>query len=200
MKMEVETDTTNSEITTRISLINIPEGGRARFQQRLLPQTKFVKLSPQTLLWDTAKNILTIITVEYPPIDTFKFSFLCHADTLTDAIVWGEAALMYENKNGEVKKITSSEKKYIIRQSSTMATDRLIKGMYYIQISASKTRQNKEDIAKVIHLQKEDIILEEKADTYYKYFVVHFSTKEQANAQLSYYKKYVSDAFVMNYK
>jgi hypothetical protein len=201
MKITAKTDTISNEITTFVSLINIPEGGRARYQQRLLPTTKLIGLPPyEFLLWDTAKNILTIITPKYPRIDTLKFTFVCRTDTLPDVVTWGEVALMYENKDKEVKKITSPARNYIVRQPSITETDSLTKGMYYIQVSASKTMQNKEDVAKLVHLQKEHIVLEEKTDKYYKYFIGNFSSKEQATTQLKYYKQYVSDAFIVNYK
>ena len=199
LKITAKTDTISNEITTFVSLINISEGGRTRFQQRLSPQTKLVKLPSETLLWDTANNILTIITPKYPRIDTLNFTFVCRMDSLPDAILWGEAALMYENKAGIVQKITSPAKKYIVRQPPIPDADSLTKGMYYIQVSASKSMQNKNEIAKLTHLQKEHIILEEKTKDYYKYFIGNFITKEQASEHLKYYKQYVSDAFIVQY-
>ena len=200
LKITVKTDTTSNEITTYISLINIPDGKRVRFQQRLLPNAKLVKLPTEFLLWDTANSVLTLITANYPPVDTLNFAFVCRSETLPDVIFWGEAALMYENKKGEVKKITSAAKNYFVRQPTIPETYNLTKGMYYIQVSASKTVQNSLDVAKLVHLQNEHSILDEKTDKYYKYYVGQFATKEQAIKQLSYYKQYVSDAFVVHYK
>jgi len=121
MKIAAKIDTTSKEITTFVSLINIPESGRVRFQQRLLPNTKIITMPYDFLLWDTANNILTIITPKYPRIDTLNFAFICDTDTLPDTIFWGESALMYENKNKEVKKISFPAKNYIIRQKNIEA-------------------------------------------------------------------------------
>ena len=123
MKIAAKIDTTNNEITTFVSLINIPEGGRTRFQQRLFYNAKLIRLPipSEYLLWDTAKNIFTIITPKYPRIDTLNFTFVCRIDTLPDIISWGEAALMYENKNKEVKKNTLPVKNYIIRRKNIEA-------------------------------------------------------------------------------
>jgi hypothetical protein len=199
LKITAKTDTISNEITTFVSLINISEGGRARFQQRLSPQAKLIKLPSKTLLWDTANNILTIITPKYQRIDTLNFTFVCRVDSLPNAILWGEAALMYENKAGFVKKITLPAKNYIVRQSPISDADSLTKGMYYIQVSASKSMQNKNEVAKLVRLKKEHIILEEKTEKFYKYFIGHFTTKEQASEQLKQYKQYVSDAFVVQF-
>jgi hypothetical protein len=199
LKITAKTDTTNNEIITFVSLINIPEGGRTRFQQRLSPQAKLIKLPSETLLWDTTNNILTIITPKYPRIDTLNFTFVCRTDSHPNAIFWGEAALMYENKSGIVQKIKSPAKNYNVRQSQNLETNSLKKGMYNIKVSASKSMQNKNDVAKLVHLQNEHIILEEKTEKYYKYFIGNFITKEQASEHLKYYKQYVSDAFLLQY-
>jgi len=198
LKIAVKTDTITNEITTFVSLINIPEGGRVRFQQRLSPQARLIRLSPEFLLWDTANTILTIITPNYPRMDTLHFSFVCRMNFLPDAIFWGESALMYENKSGVVQKINLLAKNHIVRQSPPEA-DSLTKGMYYIQVSAVKTMQNRDEIAKLVHLQTGHSILEERTDNFYKYFIGHFSTKEQASKQLKYYKQYVPDAFVVGW-
>ena len=120
LKIAAKIDTTSNEITTFVSLINIPEGGRVRFQQRLLPDAKVINLPLPSdfLLWDTAKNIITIIAAKYPRIDTLNFVFVCRTDTLSDTISWGEAAFMYENKTKEVKKISLPAKNYIVRQKN----------------------------------------------------------------------------------
>jgi hypothetical protein len=199
LKISAKTDTMSNEVTTFVSLVNIPEGGRVRYQQRLSPQAKLVKLPSETLLWNTANNILTIIAPVYPLIDTLNFSFVCRLDFLPDVILWGEAALMYENKYGVVQKINSSAKNYIVRQPPIPEADSLTKGMYYIQVSASKSMQNKTDIAKLVHLNKEHIVFEQKTEKLYKYFIGHFTTKEQATEQLKHYKRYVSDAFVVQF-
>jgi len=199
LKISAKIDTANNEITTFVSLINISEDGRTRFQQRLSPQARLIKLPSETLLWDTANTILTIITPKYPRIDTLNFTFVCRVDSLPDTILWGESALMYENKSGIVQKINVPAKTYLVRQPLISKTDSLTKGMYYIQVSASKSMQSKNEIAKLVHLQKEHIILEEEAKDYYKYFIGNFITKEQASEQLKYYKQYVSDAFIVQY-
>jgi len=199
MNISAKIDTTNNEITTFVSLIHISEGGRVRFQQRLAQQAKLVRFSSAFLLWDTAHQILTVITPCYPLVDTLDFMFVCHTDCLPDAILWGEAALMYEDKAKNVQKINYPAKNYIVRQPLISDADSLTKDRYYIQVSASKTVQNKDEIAKLVHLQQEDIILEKKVENYYKYFIGHFITKEQATTQLKYYKQYVSDAFIVQF-
>ena len=125
LTISAKTDTSKNQITTFVSLINIPDGVRARFQQRLPLQAKVISLPlpSEYLLWDTAKNSLTIITPHYPRIDTLNFSFICHVDTLPNVISWGEAALMYENKNKEVKKIALPAKIHPVRQPNSLETD-----------------------------------------------------------------------------
>ena len=199
MLISARTDTLTNEITSLVSLINIPEGGRTRFQQRLSPQAKLINLPSDFLLWDTANNILTLITPRYPRIDTLSFQFVCKTDSLPDVLPWGESALMYEDNTGMVRKITSPVKHYIVRQSYCN-TDSLVKDMYYIQISASNAIQDKNTLAKTVHLQKEHIILEEKTGKQYKYFIGNFISKEHASAHLEYYKKYVSDAFIVRWE
>jgi len=191
-----QADTLSNEITSYVTLINIPEGSRARFQQRLFSQAKLINLSSYFLHWDTADNILTIITPKYPKIDTLSFQFVCKANSLPDVLSWGEAALMYEDNNGIVRKIATPVKQYIVRNNNP-DIDSLKVGMYYIQISASKAVQDKKELAKHVHLQSEHVILEEITEAYYKYFIGNFTSKEHAAEQLKYYKKYVSDAFVV---
>ncbi len=191
-------DTITNEITTFISLVNIPDGGRVRFQQRLHPKATLTNLPSEFLLWDTANNILTLISSNYPSIDTLAFKFVCKTDSLPDVILWGESALMYENKKGIVQKITSPARNYIVRQNRP-DIDTLQKESYYIQISASNTMQKKNDIAKLVHLQNEHIILEQKTEKYYKYFIGNFTSKEQASTYLKYYRQYIPDAFIIQF-
>ena len=197
LTISAKADTLTNEITSHVSLINIPEGSRARFQQRLFSQAKLISLPSYFLHWDTANNILTIITPKYPNIDTLTFQFVCKTDFLPDVLAWGEAALMYEDNKGNVQKITSPVKHYVVRNNNTDA-DSLEKETYYIQISASKTIQNKNELAKLVHLQNGHVIAEEKTEKYYKYFIGNFASQEQAAEQLKYYKKYVPDAFVVH--
>lgn len=191
-------DTLSNEITTFVSLIHIPEGGRMRFQQRLSPHTKLMHPPAEFTLWDTTDNILTLIAPKYPCQDTLSFAFICQTDSLPDIITWGEAALMFENKNKIVEKINIPAKNYIVRQSN-IPVDALTEGFYYIQILASKTIQSKNDIATHIRLQNEHFIVEQKAEKYYKYFIGIFNSKKQAFSQLKYYKQYMPDAFVIQF-
>ena len=194
--ISTQADTLTNEITSHVSLINIPEGSRARFQQRLFSHAKLISLPSDFLLWDTANNILTIITPSYPKIDTLSFQFVCKTDSLPDVLSWGEAALMYEDNKGVVRKIALPVKHYVIRNNNS-DVDSLVKETYYIQISASKTMQNKNELAKRVHLQSGHIVSEEKTEKYYKYFIGNFTSKEQASEQLKYYKEYIPDAFVV---
>jgi len=196
MTVSAKIDTANYKITTFVSLMQIPAGGRARFQQRLYPNAKVINLPSEFLLWDTAKNILTLIAANYPRVDTLSFQFVCKTDVLPDTLVWGEAALMYENNKGMVQKINVSAKKYVMRQRNA-EMDSLVKKEYYIQISASKAMQNKQELAQLVRLQSEHSIIEEKTEKYYKYLIGNFATEEQAKKQLNYYKKYIPDAFVV---
>lgn len=198
MIVSATTDTLTNEITSFISLIDIPEGGRVRFQQRLLPQTKLTRPPLEFSLWDTTNNIFTLITPQYPHSDTLSFVFICKTDSLPDIITWGETALMFENKNRIVNKINIPAKNYIIRQNK-IPVDSLIAGFYYIQILASKTIQSKNDIAKLIHLQSDHFALEEKTGKYYKYFIGHFSSRKQASDHLKYYRQYTPDAFIIQF-
>ncbi|MDR0602920.1 MAG: SPOR domain-containing protein [Bacteroidales bacterium] len=198
MVISATTDTSTNEITTFITLIDIPEGGRVRFQQRLLPHTKLTLPPSEFSLWDTTNNIFTLITPKYPHSDTLSFVFICKTDSFPDIITWGESALMFENKNRIVEKINIPAKNYIIRQNN-IPVDSLIAGFYYIQILASKTVQSKNDIAKLIHLQNDHFTLEEKTEKYYKYFIGHFSSRQQASDYLKYYKQYTPDAFIIQF-
>jgi hypothetical protein len=197
--ISVKTDTLTNEIITSVSLIHIPEGGRARFQQRLLASTNLVPLPFHFLLWDTSNCIFTLITGNYPAKDTLTFSFVCKIDTLPDMLTWGEAALMYEDRNKQVHKINIPAKNYLIRQQVDTANPFFIEPYYYIQVSASKTQQKRTDLSKHIRLQTQDVIMERKENQYYKYFVGNFTTKEQASEKLKYYRKYVPDAFIVRF-
>jgi hypothetical protein len=132
-------------------------------------------------------------------MDTLSFTFHCKLDSLLDIIAWGEAALMYENKNKSTGKINIPAKDYIIRPKN-IAVDSLIKDLFYIQILASKTIHQKEDIANLVHLQEEHIILELKTGQYYRYFIGCFSSGKQASAELKYYRQYMPDAFILRYE
>jgi hypothetical protein len=194
--VSASTDTLTNKITTVVSLIHIPEKGRVRYQQRLHPQTKLIRPPLEFVLWDTLSNIFTLIIPEYPRIDTLTFTFVCQTDSLPNTIYWGEAALMFENKDRIVEKINIPEKYYIVRQTN-IPVDSRIKGIYYIQILASKTIQTKSDVANLVHLQDEHFILEEKTEKYYKYFIGNFSSQKQASIHLKYYRQYMPDAFVI---
>jgi hypothetical protein len=199
MKVSVTTDTLTNEITNFVSLIHIPEGGRVRFQQRLLPQSVLI-ICPalEFALWDTTNHIFTLIFPAYSRMDTLTFSFICKTDSLPDLITWGESALMFENKHKTVEKLNTPARNHIVRQNN-IPLDSLIEGFYYIQILASKTIQIKTDVKKLIHLQEEHILLEQKTDKYYKYFIGNFSSKKQASASLKYYRQYMPDAFVRQF-
>ena len=191
-------DTVKNEITTFVSLINIPQGGKARFQQRLPIQAKLVTPSLDFLLWDTSNHIFTIIVANYPDIDTLPFQFVCKWNALPDNITWGESAFMYEDKSKQVQKINIPAKTYAVRGEVTDSAT-LQKEMFYIQISASKTPQKMSDLSKQVHLQSDNKIIERKTEKYYTYLIGHFPTRESASEKLKYYRQYVSDAFVVTF-
>ena len=191
-------DTVTNEVTSFISLIDIPQGGRARFQQRLPVQAKLIAPPLEFLLWDTNNNIFTIVSGNYPKRDTLFFKFTCKMDYLSDNITWGESAFMYEDKNKQVQKINIPAKVYPVRKEIKDSVS-IQKGMFYIQISASKSPQKKTDLEKQIHLQKEHILIEQKTDKYYIYLIGHFPTRAAASEKLKDYKKHISDAFVVTF-
>jgi hypothetical protein len=199
MQMSVVIDTGSCEITTHVSFIAIPDGGRIRFQQRLSAQTKLIQLPLNTLPWDTSNNIFSMICVQYPSVDTLNFSFVCKADTLPDILQWGEATLMYEDKNRQICKIELSAENYIVRQNEDTLNSVPKVMFYYIQVFASAKSQRTTDIAKRVHLQTNDAITEHKTEKYYKYLVGQFSSKEQAEEKLEYYRQYIPDAFIVRY-
>ena len=196
--LSISTDTLRNEVTTYISLINIPQGGRTRFQQRLPVQAKLIAPPLSILLWDTANNIFTIISPNYPKIDTLPFMFVCKMDSLPDRLLWGESAFMYEDKNKQVHKIKNPARTYIIKEktgNSDSAT--LQKGMFYIQVSASKSPQKIGDLSKQVHLQNEHKLIERKTSNLYTYLIGHFPTRASASEKLKEYKKYAADAFIV---
>ena len=191
-------DTATNEITSFVSLIDIPQGGRARFQQRLPVQAKLAAPPLEFLLWDTNNNIFTIVAGNYPKIDSLFFKFTCKMDYISDNISWGESAFMYEDKNKQVQKINIPAKIYPVREEMKDSVS-LPKGMFYIQVSASKSPQKITDLEKQVHLQKEHKLIERKTDKYYTYLIGYFPTKESASQKLKDYKKYASDAFVVTF-
>jgi hypothetical protein len=199
MQMSVVIDTVSCEITTHVSFIAIPDGGRIRFQQRLSAQTKLIHLPPNVMPWDTSNNIFSMICVQYPSVDTLKFSFVCKADTLPDILQWGEATLMYEDKNRQVCKIELSAENYIVRQNEDTLNSVAKEMFYYVQVSAFEKPHQTTDIAKLVHLQTNDAITEYKIDKYYKYLIGPFSSKEQAAEKLEYYRQYIPNAFIVQY-
>ena len=200
MTLSISTDTVRNEVTTHVSLINIPQGGRVRFQQRLPAQAKLLAPPLSFLLWDTANNIFTIISPNYPKIDTLPFVFVCKMDSLPDRLLWGESALMYEDKNKQVQKIKNPARTYIIREKvKNIDSVTLQKGMFYIQVSASKSPQKIGELSKQIHLQNEHKLIERKTANLYTYLIGHFPTKASAAEILKEYKKYAKDAFIVAY-
>ena len=108
-------DTLKNRIKTNVSLIDIPQGGRIRFQQRLPLQAKLIAPPVESLMWDTNNNIFTIIMTNYPDIDTLPFQFVCEMNSLPDTIIWGEVAFIYEDANKQVQIINIPPKRYIVR-------------------------------------------------------------------------------------
>ena len=191
-------DTIKNEVTTYVSLINIPQGGRARFQQRLPVQAKLIAPPLDFLLWDTNNHIFTIVSPVYPKIDTLFFHFVCRVNPLGNEITWGESAFMYEDKNKQVQKISIPAKVYPVK-TPTIDSAALQKGMFYIQISASKASQRISDLSKSVHLQNEHKIIERKNGSYHTYLIGYFPTRESASEKLKFYRQYVSDAFVVTF-
>ena len=191
-------DTLKSEVTTFVSLIGIPHGGRARFQQRLPVQAKLIAPPFRFLLWDTNNHIFTILTSNYPSMDTLSFQFVCKMNPLPERITWGESAFMYEDANRQVQKIKIPAKTYST-QAETRDTALLQKGMFYIQISASKNPQKISELSKQLHLQNEHKIIEQKTEKYYTYLIGSFPTRESASEKLNYYRQYIRDAFVVKF-
>lgn len=191
-------DTVKQEVTTYVSLIDIPQGGRARYQQRLLSQAKLVAPPLGFLLWDTNNNIFTIVTANYPKVDTLSFQFVCKINSLNHEITWGESAFMYEDKDKQVQKINIPAKIYSAR-SEVKDSVVLQKRMFYIQVSASKTQQKISDLSKQVRLQGEHKIIERKTEKYYTYLVGNFPTREAASEKLTYYQQYISDAFIVTF-
>ena len=194
----VAIDTVKNEVTSFVSLIDIPQGGRARFQQRLPNQAKLLAPPLDFLLWDTNNNVFTIVTAIYPKIDTLFFKFTCKLDYLSENIVWGESAFMYEDKNKQVQKINVPAKTYPAREEVKDSAS-IQKGMFYIQVSASKNKQKIDDLRKQVSLQKEHKLIERKTDKYYTYLIGHFPTRAAATEKLKDYRKYVKDAFVVTF-
>ena len=67
---------------------------------------------------------------------------------------------------------------------------------FYIQVSAVKTKRNLSEIKEYIHLLKDDNLIEVKMDKVFVYMVGPFSSRQDANEKIEYYKKYVPDAYV----
>lgn len=189
-------DTLRNRVKTVVSLIDIPQHGRARFQQRLPIAAKLVSPPLESVSWDTAHNVFTMTTVDYPHIDTLSFQFVCEMNPIPDTMIWGEAAFMFEDENKSVQKINTPAKKYIVRGKIT-DPNVLQKGMFYIQIIATKTPNKISDLSKRVHLQSGSEMIEYKTDIYYKYLIGHFSTKEAALKKLSYYRQYSKNAFIV---
>ena len=68
---------------------------------------------------------------------------------------------------------------------------------FYIQVSAVKSKRNLTEIKDYVHLLKDDDLIEVKKEKYYIYLIGPFPTRQDANDKREYYKKYVSDAYVI---
>ena len=209
--LESQVDADNQQIHTTVILKNIPVQGRLRYQQRMPDGELFSGGVFKGLQWDTADNILTLIAVQTIQIDSFAFDFNVNYQNAGSTISWGEAALMYEMSDGSVQKIThdaellylqSSKKEQIedssfvensIQDNAALANQ----DVYYIQVSASKSKQALANVKKTLPLQDGDVLCEVKDNKYYCYRIGPFRTQEEAKVKLKYYKTFVKDAFVV---
>ena len=87
------------------------------------------------------------------------------------------------------------------RISSTVSPPKIqnesaAEGGYYIQLFALKNKRSISDVKKLVQAQGNDDIVERQKDVLFVYLVGIFSSKEEADAKLEYYKKYAPGAFV----
>ncbi|MBO4582264.1 MAG: SPOR domain-containing protein [Bacteroidales bacterium] len=213
-----QADAENRQIYTQVVLKNIPVQGRLRYQQRMPECVQLQEGRFKGLQWDTANNILTLIALQTIQIDSFSFDFTVNYQGTDSAVVWGESALMYETEDGSVRKITydadilsvkSGENIPVAEDGNTFNIDEPASGntgnnaietgkdVYYIQISASKSKQAVESVKKTLPLQEGDKLCEMKDNKYYCYRIGPYKNQEEAKAKLKYYRAFVKDAFLV---
>ncbi len=193
LRMHYELDTLQQTITSTIVIQHISAKNQVRWQQRLLPEVSITALDTQDILWDTSRQILTIIWKSFPPSDTLTYSFTAKFNSEMPAyFLWGEGALLFVDKENNIQKL-SVQAEYI-RKYVPPLTDSIkpLDSLYYIQVGVgNKNRQGD------YTLYKGDKIFAIQSDKVYKYHVGPYESAEQAKSRLSFYKKHVRDAFIV---
>lgn len=204
MLMEVERDTATNILTEHVKFFNIHQGGKMRFQQRILGVNYWLQCNFSTLLWDTNDGILTVISPQFPIVDTLHISFSVKTDDSVSIQQWGEAALICETAHGKMhKQVLPAYSLYVKQETQPqqdtilLAEKRMLDGYYYVQVSAMRNKQSIKEMSKQMHLQKDDVLLEKIKGKFHCYFIGHFATKEIARKKLNYYHTYAKDAFVV---
>ena len=205
--MQVERDTATNILTEQVKFFNIPQGGKMRFQQRMLGANYWLQSNFSTLLWDTNDGILTLISPHFPLVDTLRISFSVKTEDSVSIQQWGEAALICETAHGKVhKQVLPAYSLYIQQEQQQQSCQQdtivfsateMLGGYYYVQVSAMRNKQSMKEMAKQMHMQKDDVLLEKIKGKFHCYFIGHFATKEIAQQKLKYYHTYAKDAFVV---
>ncbi len=199
--MLVEFDTNSHIVTEKVKFFNIPQGGKMRFQQRFVGNIQCLQYDFDTLLWDTNDRILTLISPSFPKTetDTLQISFTMKMNDTISGLQWGEAALICETSHGKMHKQTSPSYSLYVKQQDTslLSESKMFDGYYYVQVASLPLKHSKQDIAKQMHVQEGDVVVEMHTGKYYRYMIGHFATKEIAQQKLKYYRSYAKDAFIV---
>ena len=199
----VKRDIVANKVQISTHLKDIPVDGRIRFQQVLPNNATIAETHFENFLWDTSHSMLTILSENCQPIEDKCFNYTLSFTADINSLSMGPSAVMYEQKDGQVNKITTAAHTFYLNNSDchivvgqTDTVQVVDKQGYYLQISASTARQSINALSKQVHLQNGDIIVEQKSGKYYRYRIGVFATQEQLAEKLTYYRQYVPDAFV----
>jgi hypothetical protein len=195
--IKTEMDTFAQTLQTSLCFINIPEGVSLRWQQRLLPQVKLMSYDSVSTLSDTSDGIFTVIWPHFSKADTFVYTFtVLFTDSLPTVFSWGEGALLYVDSVKGIRKIKTKAQNIDRQSKEEKPTKTFSKYAYYIQVGSGSNHDRKRDY----RLHRGDEIYVEKSGRLYRYIVGPFETEKQARERLGFYRKQVSDAFIVKDK
>jgi len=196
--IKTEVDTVAQTLQTNVCFIDIPADISLRWQQRIHPQAKLLSYDSVSVLSDTSDGVFTVIWAKFPAADTFVYSFTVYfPEGLPYVFSWGEGALLYVDSVQGIRKIkTKAQTIDLLFHEEAFKSSQLSEEVYYIQVGSGRNHDRQKDY----RLHRGDKIYVEKSGRLYRYIVGPFETEKQARERLGFYRKQVSDAFIMKGK
>lgn len=195
--IKTEVDTLAQTLQTSLCFINIPEGVSLRWQQYMHPQAKLMSYDSVSVLCDTSDGIFTVIWPQFPKADTIIYTFtVLFTDSLPDVFNWGEGALLYVDSVKGIRKIKTKAQKIEWQLKEEKPIIVLSPYAYYIQVGIGRNHDRKKDY----RLHRGDKIYVVKSGRLYRYIVGPFETEKQARERLGFYRKQISDAYIVKEK